>query len=606
MNAVKSVTWLAVFLLLCANAYAQGFTVGVHVSDELSKKERLLLEEAGCPLMDGSRAKSHVAVTLENDNVSEAYAAQQAVLALSKGAKGVVFQCHKDLLIGFDFDRKPRLSRLAATFAVLGELLSDIEAGSAHKTTISGVPLFKLKKKDGTFGYAAFSKGKQKVKLKLGKATWRVASLVAASDGKIRRVFRKTDTVSGTLSAAPVMITQVTSTPQPKDGAAKFWDAKGVHTVHLSFSAQAWRALGERGTREPFKKEYVKAHFECDGTRLQGVGVRFKGNSSLMAGSREGKFPFKIDFDRFRDQDYLGMKKLNLSNNFKDPSAMREYLAYEMFAKAGLCAGRAAFAKLYISVEGRFERSYFGLYTAVEQIDGAFLRRKLGNSEGTLFKPEVFGDDPLRYRSDDVRQYERCELKYGEMHPDYDALIGLARLTDKAPAEEFARRVAELLDIDSFLKFLAVNALMANYDSYIGTGHNFYLYYDAPEGRFIFIPWDLNEAFGMFTPRGYNPKTCASVSVLKPVAMGRRALVERILAVGRWRKKYEELLSSLLLGELAERRLIKRVEEIRKVIESASQEKGGRGARQFRSGVEQLKEFIRDRHAAAFYELMMR
>jgi spore coat protein CotH len=300
------------------------------------------------------------------------------------------------------------------------------------------------------------------------------------------------------------------------------------------------------------------------------------------------------------------MKKLNLSNNFKDASAMREYLAYELFRKSGLCAGRSAFVKLSITVEGAFRKKSYGLYTAVEQVDAAFLRKCFGNAEGTLFKPEVFGADPLQYRSDNPRDYAKCELKHGELHPDYDELIQLMKLADKAPEEDFARKVGDLLDVDSFLKFLAVNALLANYDSYIGTGHNFYLYFDAPNGKFVFIPWDLNEAFGMFTPRGYNPKTCAGVSILKPVAMGSRALVERILDVKRWRSKYEEHLSGFISGSFKDDSLVRRVEELRKIIEPAIKEEDEKEGMKLHFGINQLKDFIKDRYAAAFHELMMR
>ena len=59
------------------------------------------------------------------------------------------------------------------------------------------------------------------------------------------------------------------------------------------------------------------------------VGVRLKGNSS---GNHPGdKKSFKIDFNKFiTGQDYDGLKKLNFSNGFKDPTFMREKLFFNL------------------------------------------------------------------------------------------------------------------------------------------------------------------------------------------------------------------------------------------------------------------------------------
>lgn len=592
--------------LACTVACADGFSVQVCVTGKLSEEEQRFLEEARSPLTEEPEKEGCVAITLQESDSIETDAAQRAVEALSRGAKGIVFRCLKTQLVRYDFDMRCYPGALAGTLAVLAELFSDIEVGSAANTTVDGVKLLKVHKTDGSPAYIAHHKERRGVKLKLGEGTWCIASLIADGRGKMRRVFRKTDTVCGTLTPTPVLISRVCTEPRKEDETATFWDAQSVHVIHLTFSAKDWQTLKERELRGQFAKEYVKADFEWNGKSLRDVGVRLKGNSSLMAGSRDGRFPLKIDFDRFEDQLFLGMKKLNLSNNFKDPSAMREYLAYELFRKSGLCAGRSAFVRLQVTVEGAFKKRSFGLYTAVEQVDGAFLHRWFGNAEGTLFKPEVFGDDPLRYRSDRPEDYARCELKYGEIHPDYDKLIRFAKLAHIAPPEEFAREITDVLNVDTFLKFLAVNALLANYDSYIGTGHNFYLYYDAPDGKWVFIPWDLNEAFGMFTPHGYNPRTCASVSVLKPVAMGRRALVEQILGVERWRKAYEGYVGKLLLGVFKDNPLVARVDEIRQIIEPVIKEEGDRRRMEFRAGIIRLKELIRDRYAAVFSEFLTR
>ena len=52
------------------------------------------------------------------------------------------------------------------------------------------------------------------------------------------------------------------------------------------------------------------------------------------------------------------------------------------------------------------------------------------------------------------------------------------------------------MDIYDIIKYLAVNAYTVNFDSYSGSGHNYYLLdYD---GVFTIIPWDFNMAFSGF------------------------------------------------------------------------------------------------------------
>ena len=53
-----------------------------------------------------------------------------------------------------------------------------------------------------------------------------------------------------------------------------------------------------------------------------------------------------------------------------------------------------------------------------------------------------------------------------------------------------------------FLRFLAANALLSNLDSFLGFGHNFYLYLRPDTNKFVFIPWDLDLSLAGFPMMG--------------------------------------------------------------------------------------------------------
>src|SRR5687767_16038337 len=89
------------------------------------------------------------------------------------------------------------------------------------------------------------------------------------------------------------------------------------------------------------------------------------------------------------------MSQLNLHNSVRDPGSMNESLAYGLFNKGGVPAARTAYAKVYVTVPGKYEKKYFGLFSLVEDIGKEFIEEKLGVTKGALFKPvtpELFGD----------------------------------------------------------------------------------------------------------------------------------------------------------------------------------------------------------------------
>jgi len=52
-----------------------------------------------------------------------------------------------------------------------------------------------------------------------------------------------------------------------------------------------------------------------------------------------------------------------------------------------------------------------------------------------------------------------------------------------------------LFDVDGFIKYLAVNNTIQNWDTYGRMSHNYYLYHDPADDLIKWIVWDNNEAF---------------------------------------------------------------------------------------------------------------
>lgn len=282
--------------------------------------------------------------------------------------------------------------------------------------------------------------------------------------------------------------------------------------------------------KESSSYPWVQGTFQGAGLTLTNVGVRFKGVSSFVRSPNAYKRPFKLDFGRgMPGRRFLGAGEFYLNNNVNDATQMREALAYDLFRRAGIPAPRTAFAQVYLTIPGRFEGRHLGLYTMIESVDDAFLEAAFGSAQGVLMKPEMmrglqyFGEAWENY----AERYQPREPKGGAPVADRSRFIEFVRFIQQARPEEFAKGLERYLEVEPFARFVALNAILANVDSFIGNGHNYYLYARPGGGRATFMPWDLNESFGMHPVSGPSREQML-FSVVRPNG-DPNALVERFV-----------------------------------------------------------------------------
>jgi hypothetical protein len=130
--------------------------------------------------------------------------------------------------------------------------------------------------------------------------------------------------------------------------------------------------------------------------------------------------------------------------------------------------------------------------------------------------------------------------------------------------EEFAQEIDRFLDVDAFLKFIAVNALLSNMDSYLGFGHNYYLYLVPGKNQFVFIPWDLDLSLATWPAAG-TPEQLVDLSLLHPHA-GDNRLIDRLLSLPRNKQRYLALIREQLAEVFTREQLEARLESIEKQV----------------------------------------
>ena len=294
-------------------------------------------------------------------------------------------------------------------------------------------------------------------------------------------------------------------------------------------------AASEKTAASASGNAYARGKFVFDGREYGDVGVRWKGASSLSLARGTLKKPIKINFDCFReDQKFYGLDELSFSNNALDPSMIRESLSYWAFRNAGLPAPRTTFALVYLTVEGQLERKCLGVYTMIEEVDGEFLKSRFGGKDGLLLKPE--GAHDLTYRGPGWNNYGGYDAKTDGSPQLRQRLIDFLWLIQQSDAQTFNREIGGFIDVDAFLRFLALNVLLSNMDSFLATGHNFYLHIDPHSGKISFIPWDHNLSMAGYLRMGSGDELM-DLSLRKPY-VGRGTLIKRLLAAPGMEERY--------------------------------------------------------------------
>jgi hypothetical protein len=300
-----------------------------------------------------------------------------------------------------------------------------------------------------------------------------------------------------------------------------------------------------------------------NGTALKDVGIRYKGNASYMASSRGLKRSFKLDLDHFDErQRFHGLKTLNLNSGAMDPSKLREALSFSVLRAAGVPAPRTAFAEVSLTVPGQYDRELLGLYTLIEQVDKSFLKDHFGNGKGLLMKPERMPGLP--YLGDDWDKYKsQLQPRREATKKEARRVIDFFRLIHQPDDQLFRREIGSYLDVDEFLRLVAVNALLANLDSMLSMGHNFYIYLHPDTNKFIFLPWDMDLSLAGF-PMGGAPEQQLDLSVFHP-HVGETKLIDRLLAIKEVRERYEAILKELTATCFTAERLTRDLEAMERV-----------------------------------------
>ncbi|MEO8482770.1 MAG: CotH kinase family protein [Acidobacteriota bacterium] len=247
---------------------------------------------------------------------------------------------------------------------------------------------------------------------------------------------------------------------------------------------------------------YVHASLDFAGIKFADVAVRPKGNGTynpVLTGKVQ-KPSLKIDLNKFvKGQKLAGVTTINLHNSLFDPTWMNEALAFRLYRDAGVPAPRTAFARVYLTAKGGEADRYLGLYTLVENVDESFTQSRFKVDGGALFKPVTIL--PFKFLSKDWKDYNQMyDPKTDLTDADKQRVIDFCDMLTHASDDVFTAQIGSFLDVDAFAKYMAVVVWMANPDSLLEQGQNYYVHFNPTTKKYVFLPWDQDHSFGQFIP----------------------------------------------------------------------------------------------------------
>lgn len=125
--------------------------------------------------------------------------------------------------------------------------------------------------------------------------------------------------------------------------------------------------------------------------------------------------------------------------------------------------------------------------------------------------------EAVRYEERDISGYVG-ELREGVNVLAVHALNVNSTSTDmllvprlEVNAFEYERAISEVVNLDAFYRFWAVESLLGFWDGYAGNRNNYFIYLDAKDKKFHFIPWGADALFEKYSPIDRTPNLPLSV-----------------------------------------------------------------------------------------------
>ncbi|KAG0345726.1 hypothetical protein BG004_003208 [Podila humilis] len=282
------------------------------------------------------------------------------------------------------------------------------------------------------------------------------------------------------------------------------FDDTQIGTIHVT----ADPAIFDDMVKHPLEEERkaIKATFRYINANnvysVEEVKLKVSGH-----GSRKfKKLSFRIKFDDDKGETFFNHPIIKLRAESYDPTMIREKLYFDVLNSAGVHTTQGAWNRLYVNGKPH------GLYLMVDDIEPAFISNTYHKGKivgaknlGSLYQmgSHVLGlEATLQYngsRSADYHPeiYENKNLGANTKEEPMAQLISFLKdLQDFNPAAADAIAYWRArLNLDDYLRQMAIEYLGGTWDGYWWKGNNYFMYYNPVDKVWQWVPTDFDSTF---------------------------------------------------------------------------------------------------------------
>lgn len=230
-------------------------------------------------------------------------------------------------------------------------------------------------------------------------------------------------------------------------------------------------------------RKYVKATLTENGKQVfSEVGIKLKGAAGSFRGI-DDRPALTINIDKFANHDGLrksfhALDKFHLNNSVQDNTYLNERICSELFLAAKVPAARVTHARVWLNNRD------LGLYVLKEGFDTTLLKRHFADPKGNLYDGGFLQEIDVKLEKDT-----------GDGPDDHSDLAALVQACRNPKPEERWPQIAERLNVDQFLTFMALEILTCHWDGYCRNRNNYRVYFDPISKQAHFLPHGMDQMF---------------------------------------------------------------------------------------------------------------
>ena len=308
------------------------------------------------------------------------------------------------------------------------------------------------------------------------------------------------------------------------------YDIDSVAEIKITVTQADWETYLSNFDQWPHNSLYVPAAFEYKKNgrvfTRDSVGLRPRGNTSrVRPQGTDGNWHhahFGIKFTEYATGErFFGSDRVILKWFKYDPTYVREIFCYDMMRRFGVwSASRVCYVRLTIQVIGQANPVYMGVYAMIENPRKGYLKARrddgyIPDNDGNMWKAAygaTFSDPNASMGIDDDYGIENhtyaLKLVKSNLEAAKTELKTYIPTLNQLPSgsQNLKNWLEQNMDVDLFIRTMAVDVMVANCDGYWLNMNNYFVYFDTNH-KLYFIPFDLDNSLGTAIEQYGNPGT---------------------------------------------------------------------------------------------------